>query len=60
MTHLHIASLLSNSHSYVTQLLAGGDYGAICANPLFALLYIKCFATRLARRHAACLDIVEA
>lgn len=39
MTHLHTPTphlpvFLSSSNNYVTPLLAVGDYGAICANPL--------------------------
>ena len=38
MTHLHIAALFTNSNNYVTLLLAVGDYGVICANPLLRVI----------------------
>lgn len=48
MTHFHIALLFTNSNNYVTLLLAVGDYGAICANPL--LHDIECSARGLSVR----------
>lgn len=35
MTHLRVASLFRKGNNYVTPLLTVGDYGIICANPLF-------------------------